>query len=281
MIRSQIQMNYRSLALHTDKYQINMMYAHWKNNTHNKKAVFEAYFRQNPFNNGYTVFAGLERIVDYINHLTFTEEDIAYLATQSENYDEAFLDELRHFKFTGNLYAVEEGEIVFPNEPLIRVEARVFEAHLIETALLNFMNYQTLIATKASRIMQVTKGDTVVEFGSRRAQETDAALWGARASYIAGFDGTSNVLAGKMFHIPTAGTNAHSWIQNHDTELAAFEQYVTALPDQSILLVDTYDTLSSGIPNAIKIGRLLENQGKRLKAIRLDKIGRASCRERV
>ncbi|HLS06992.1 MAG TPA: nicotinate phosphoribosyltransferase [Bacillota bacterium] len=259
-----------SYALHTDKYQINMMYAYWKHGTHNRQTVFEAYFRKNPFNNGYTVFAGLERMVRYIENLRFTESDIDYLATQEENYDQAFLDELRQFKFTGNIYSVQEGEIVFPNEPLIRVEARVFEAQLIETALLNFMNYQTLIATKASRIMQVTKGDTVVEFGSRRAQETDAALWGARAAYIAGFDGTSNVLAGKMFHIPTAGTNAHSWIQNHETEYEAFEQYITALPDQSILLVDTYDTLSSGIPNAIKIGRLLEKQGKRLKAIRLD-----------
>src|SRR5699024_6160699 len=148
-----------------------MMYAHCKNNTHNKKAVFEAYFRQNPFNNGYTVFAGLERIVDYINHLTFTEEDIAYLATQSENYDEAFLDEFRQFQFTGKLYSAEEREIAFPHEPHSRVEARVLEAHLIETALLNFMNYQKLIATKASRFMQVAKGDTVIESGTRREQE--------------------------------------------------------------------------------------------------------------
>jgi len=259
-----------SYALHTDKYQINMMYAYWKHGTHNRQTVFEAYFRRNPFNNGYTVFAGLERIVRYIENLRFTESDLEFLATEEENYDSDFLDELRNFKFTGNIYSMQEGEIVFPNEPLIRVEARVFEAQLIETALLNFMNYQTLIATKASRIMQVAKGDSVVEFGTRRAQETDAAIWGTRAAYIAGFDGTSNVLAGKMFNIPTAGTNAHSWIQNHDTEYEAFEKYITALPDQSVLLVDTYDTLKSGIPNAIKIGRLLEKQGKKLKAIRLD-----------
>jgi len=263
-------MNDYSLALHTDKYQINMMYAYWKNNTHHKKAVFEAYFRRNPFKNGYTVFAGLERIVKYINNLSFTDDDIAYLATQEENYEEEFLTELRNFKFTGDIFSVQEGEIVFPNEPLIRVEARVFEAQLIETAMLNFMNYQTLIATKASRIMQVTKGDTVVEFGSRRAQECDAAVWGARAAYIVGFDGTSNVLAGKLFDIPTKGTNAHSWIQNHDSEEEAFKNFVTALPDQAILLVDTYDTLKSGIPNAIKIGKMLEKQGKTLKAIRLD-----------
>src|SRR5690625_4537242 len=259
-----------SYALHTDKYQINMMYAYWKQGTHNNQTVFEAYFRKNPFNNGYTDFAGLERIVRYIENLHFTESDIDFLATQDENYDQWILYELRQFKFTDNIYSVQEGEIVFPNEPLIRVEARVFEAQLIETALLNFMNYQTLIATKASRIIQVTRGDTVVEFGSRRAQESDAAVWGARAAYIVGFDGTSNVLAGKMFDIPALGSNAHSWIQNHDSEYEGFENFVDALPDHAILLVDTYDTLKSGIPNAIKIGRLLEKQGKKLKAIRLD-----------
>src|SRR5690625_4929875 len=262
-------MNISNLALHTDKYQLNMMYAYWKNNTHNRQVVFEAYFRKNPFRNGYTVFAGLERIVHYINDLTFTEDDIRFLAEQEENYDSAFLDELRNFKFTGNIFAVQEGEIVFPNEPLIRVEARVFEAQLIETALLNFMNYQTLIATKASRIKQVAKNDAALEFGSRRSQEASAAIWGARASYIAGFDGTSNVLAGKLFDIPAKGTHAHSWVQNHDSEEEAFTSFVNALPNQAVLLVDTYDTLKSGIPHAIKIGKMLEEQGKKLIAIRL------------
>src|SRR5690625_2379095 len=263
-------MNNGNLALHTDKYQLNMMYAYWKNNTHNRKVVFEAYFRKNQFQNGYTVFAGLERIVRYINDLTFTEDDIQFLAEQEENYDPAFLDELRKFKFTGNMYAVQEGEVVFPNEPLIRVEARVFEAQLIETALLNFMNYQTLIATKASRIKQVIKNDSALEFGSRRSQEASAAIWGARASYIAGFDGTSNLLAGKLFDIPAKGTHAHSWVQNHDSEEEAFTNFVNALPNHAILLVDTYDTLKSGIPNAIKIGKELEKKGKKLQAIRLD-----------
>src|SRR5699024_5858667 len=152
-------MEYENLTLHTDKYQINMMYAHWKNNTHNRWAVFDAYIRKNPFRNGYTVFAGLQRILHYINNLHFSEEDIAYLREQEENYEEAFLDELRAFSFTGNIYAMREGEIVFPNEPIIRVEARIFEAHLIETAILNFMNYQSLIATKASRIKQVANDD--------------------------------------------------------------------------------------------------------------------------
>src|SRR5699024_1218785 len=249
-------MNISNLALHTDKYQLNMMYAYWKNNTHNRKVVFEAYFRKNPFQNGYTVFAGLERIVCYINDLTFTEDDIQFLAEQEENYDPAFLDELRKFKFTVNMYAVLEGSVDFTNEPLIRVEARVFEAQLIVTALLNFMNYQTLIATKASRIKQVIKNDAALEFGSRRSQEASAAIWGARASYIAGFDGTSNVLAGKLFDIPAKGTHAHSWVQNHDSEEEAFTNFVDALPNQAVLLVDTYDTLKSGIPNAIKIGEM-------------------------
>lgn len=169
----------------------------------NKKAVFEAYFRKLPFGNGYAVFAGLERIVDYIRQLTFSDEDIHYLRQQEERYKEGFLDELKNFRFTGNIHAVPEGTLVFPNEPLIRVEARIFEAQLIETALLNFMNYQTLIATKASRIKQVAANETLLEFGTRRAQEADAAVWGARAAYIAGFDATSNLRAGMLFGIPT------------------------------------------------------------------------------
>src|SRR5699024_7932701 len=263
-------MEYENLTLHTDKYQINMMYAHWKNNSHNRQAVFDAYIRKNPFRNGYTVFAGLERIVHYINNLHFAEEDIDYLKQQEENYEEEFLDELRKFSFTGNIYAMQEGEIVFPNEPLIRVESRIFEAQLIETAILNFMNYQSLIATKASRIKQIANNDTLVEFGSRRAQEADAAVWGARAAYIAGFQATSNMRAGKLFNIPAKGTHAHSWIQDHDSEEEAFTNFAKALPDQAVLLVDTYDTLRSGIPNAIKTGKMLEAQGKKLKAIRLD-----------
>ncbi|GAB4072909.1 nicotinate phosphoribosyltransferase [Barrientosiimonas marina] len=263
-------MEYENLTLHTDKYQINMMYAHWKNNSHNREAIFDAYIRNNPFHNGYTVFAGLERVVHYINNLTFTEEDIDFLRQQEENYEEGFLDELRQLSFTGTIYAMHEGEIVFPDEPLIRVQARIFEAQLIETAILNMMNYQSLIATKASRIKQVVDDDTLIEFGTRRAQEADASIWGARAAYIAGFHATSNMRAGKLFGIPTQGTNAHSWIQDHDTEEEAFMNFARALPDQTVLLVDTYDTLQSGIPNAIKIGKQLEEYGKKLKAVRLD-----------
>ncbi|WP_256757019.1 nicotinate phosphoribosyltransferase [Cohnella sp. WQ 127256] len=263
-------MNHTNLTLHTDKYQINMMYAHWKKGTLNDKFVFEAYFRKLPFGNGYAVFAGLERIVEYIQGLAFGEAEIKYLQEQEENYETGFLTELRSFKFTGNLHAMREGTLAFPNEPLIRVEARVFEAQLIETALLNFMNYQTLVATKASRIKLVAPHELLLEFGTRRAQEADAAVWGARATYIVGFHATSNMRAGMMFGIPTSGTHAHSWIQGHDTEEDAFRQYAEALPDHVTLLVDTYNTLKSGVPNAIKIAKGLEQQGKRLKAIRLD-----------
>ncbi|WP_019640247.1 nicotinate phosphoribosyltransferase [Paenibacillus fonticola] len=259
-----------SLALHTDKYQINMIYAHWVNGTHERKAVFEAYFRRLPFGNGYAVFAGLERIVQYISNLHFTDKDMAFLAKQEEEYDPAFLELLRSFRFKGNLHSVPEGALVFPNEPLIRVDGTIMEAQLIETALLNFMNFQTLIATKASRIKRVAEKEVLLEFGTRRAQEADAAIWGARAAYLSGFDATSNLLAGEIFGIPTKGTHAHSWVQSFDSELEAFERFAKALPDQVSLLVDTFDTLDSGVPNAIKTAKLLESKGKRLSSIRLD-----------
>lgn len=263
-------MSYNNLTLHTDKYQINMMYAHWLQGTMNEKAVFETYFRKLPFGNGFAVFAGLERIADYIRSLHFGDEEIAYLRTQEENYKEEFLDALREFCFTGNIYSVEEGTLVFPGEPLLCVEARIFEAQLVETAILNVMNYQTLIATKAARIKQVAPDDVLLEFGTRRAQEADAAIWGARATYIAGFHATSNMRAGMLFGIPAKGTHAHSWIQGHDTEEEAFRAYAESLPDYVTLLVDTYNTLKSGVPNAIKIAHELEKQGKRMNAIRLD-----------
>ncbi|SFT18730.1 nicotinate phosphoribosyltransferase [Paenibacillus sp. BC26] len=263
-------MNYDNLTLHTDKYQINMMYAHWMNGTLNDKAVFELFFRKLPFGNGYAVAAGLERVIHYIKGLQFGDDEIAYLREQEENYEETFLQELRAFRFTGNLDAVPEGTIIFPNEPLIRVEARVFEAQLIETAMLNFVNFQTLIATKASRIKQVAGEDGLLEFGTRRAQEADASIWGARAAYVAGFHATSNLRAGMLFRIPTKGTHAHAWVQGHESEEEAFRKYAEVLPDHVTLLVDTYDTLKSGVPNAIHIARMLEQQGKRMNAIRLD-----------
>lgn len=258
------------LALHTDKYQINMMYAHWVNRSHQQKAVFEAYFRKLPFGNGYAVFAGLERIVHYIANLRFTDEDIKYLSEQEENYDSAFLEELKQFRFCGNLYSMKEGALVFPNEPLVRVEGTIMEAQLVETALLNFMNFQTLIATKASRVKQVAGKDILLEFGTRRAQEADAAVWGARAAYIAGFDATSNMLAGQKFGIPTKGTHAHSWVQSFPSEQEAFDTYARVMPDDVTLLVDTFDTLKSGVPHAIETAKKLEAQGKKMSAIRLD-----------
>ncbi|GKS10305.1 nicotinate phosphoribosyltransferase [Paenibacillus chitinolyticus] len=259
-----------NLTLHTDKYQINMMYAHWKNGSHRQKAVFEAFFRKLPFGNGYAVFAGLQRLIDYVHRLKFDEPALRYLSEQEENYDEGFLEELKAFRFGGSIYSMEEGTLVFANEPLVRVEGTIFETQLIETALLNFINYQTLIATKASRIKNVSPGDTFLEFGTRRAQEADAAVWGARASYIAGFDATSNVLAGMMFGIPSKGTHAHSWVQGHATEQEAFDTFAEALPNQVTLLVDTYHTLKSGVPHAIRTAKKMEEQGKRMQAIRLD-----------
>ncbi|WP_090819747.1 nicotinate phosphoribosyltransferase [Paenibacillus sp. yr247] len=263
-------MNYDNLTLHTDKYQINMMYAHWLQGTYKEKAVFEVYFRKLPFGSGYAVFAGLERVIHYIQNLHFGDQEIAYLRTQEENYREEFLVALREFKFRGDLQAVPEGTLVFPNEPLVRVVASIFEAQLVETAILNFVNYQTLIATKASRIKQVVSHDVLLEFGTRRAQEADAAIWGARAAYIAGFHATSNLRAGMLFGIPTKGTHAHAWVQAHDTEEEAFRAYAEALPEQVTLLVDTYDTLRSGVPNAIKTARMMQSQGKSMNAIRLD-----------
>ncbi|SDT13411.1 nicotinate phosphoribosyltransferase [Paenibacillaceae bacterium GAS479] len=259
-----------SIALHTDKYQINMMYAHWKMGTHNRSAVFEMYFRKLPFGNGYAVFAGLQRIVDYILELRFSEEELVYLQQQEERYDPAFIDELRRFRFSGSIDAVPEGTLVFPNEPLVRVEGRIMEAQFVETAILNMANYQTLIATKASRIKQVAGDDTLLEFGTRRAQEMDAAVWGARAAYVAGFDATSNMRAGLLFGIPAKGTHAHAWVQAHDSELEAFQRYAEALPDGVTLLVDTYDTLGSGVPHAIEVARQLRAKGKEMQAIRLD-----------
>ncbi|MGZ4135852.1 MAG: nicotinate phosphoribosyltransferase, partial [Tumebacillaceae bacterium] len=223
-----------------------------------------------PFGNGYAVFAGLERIVNYIKNFHFSEEDIQYLATQEEQYKPGFLEELRQFKFTGDIYSVREGEIVFPNEPLIRVTAKVSEAQIIETALLNFVNYQTLVATKASRIVNVAPTDIFLEFGSRRAQEADAAIWGTRSAFIAGFHATSNLKAGQMFGIPAKGTHSHSWVEDFETEEEAFQKFADALPNNVTLLVDTYDTLKSGVPNAIKIAKELEQKGKRMEGIRLD-----------
>ncbi|MEQ2525383.1 nicotinate phosphoribosyltransferase [Bacillaceae bacterium CLA-AA-H227] len=244
-----------SLTLHTDLYQINMAETYWEDGIHNRKAVFEVYFRKLPFGNGYAIFAGLERIIEYIQQFRFTETDIEYLRNEV-GYKEDFIEYLKTLRFTGNIRSVVEGELVFGNEPLIRVEAPLAEAQLVETALLNIVNYQTLIATKASRIKHVVGDEVVMEFGTRRAQELDAAIWGTRAAFIGGCSSTSNVRAGKKFGIPVAGTHAHSLIQAYKDEYTAFHKYARRHKD-CVFLVDTYDTIKSGVPNAIKVANEL------------------------
>ncbi|GGA86694.1 nicotinate phosphoribosyltransferase [Ornithinibacillus halotolerans] len=243
-----------SLTLHTDLYQINMAETYWADNIHERRAVFDLYFRKLPFGNGYAVFAGLERVIEFIQNFKFTESDIQYLS--EIGYKDDFLDYLKAIKFTGSIKAMQEGEVVFGNEPLIRVEAPLAEAQLIETALLNIVNYQTLIATKASRIKHIDMDKTYMEFGTRRAQELDAAIWGTRAAFIGGFQATSNVRAGKLFGIPVAGTHAHSMVQAYQDEYTAFKKYAERHKN-CVFLVDTYDTLRSGVPNAIKVAKEL------------------------
>lgn len=243
-----------SYALHTDKYQINMTQAYWQDQIHERKAVFEVYFRKIPFENGYAVFAGLERVIRYLQQFRFTKSDLNYL--REDGYSEEFLAYLEQLRFTGTVRSMQEGELVFANEPMMQIEAPLAEAQLIETALLNMVNFQTLIATKASRIKQVIGHEISMEFGTRRAQELDAAIWGARAAYIAGFEATSNVRAGKRFGIPTVGTHAHAMVQAYRDEYTAFHKYAEAHKD-CVFLVDTYDTLKSGVPTAIQVAKEL------------------------
>ncbi|WP_106498172.1 nicotinate phosphoribosyltransferase [Lentibacillus sp. Marseille-P4043] len=256
-----------SLALHTDLYQINMAETYWADNMHNRKAVFDLYFRKMPFESGFAVFAGLERIIDYINNFRFSASDLSYLKEEL-GYGDDFIDYLKGISFNGTIKSVCEGEIVFGNEPLLRVEATLAEAQLMETALLNIVNYQTLIATKAARIKHIVGDQLLMEFGTRRAQEMDAAIWGTRAAFIGGFDATSNVRAGKLFHIPVSGTHAHSMIQAYRDEYTAFKKYAERHRD-CVFLVDTYDTLKSGVPNAIKVAQELGDQINFL-GVRLD-----------
>lgn len=244
-----------SLALHTDLYQINMAESYWADGIHNRKAVFELYFRKLPFGNGYAIFAGLERMLDYLKNFRFTESDLIYLREEL-GYREDFLAYLKDVRFTGSMYSMAEGELVFANEPIVRIEAPLVEAQLVETALLNIVNFQTLIATKASRIKQVVKDEVAMEFGTRRAQEMDAALWGARAAVIGGFESTSNVRAGKMFGIPVAGTHAHALVQAYKSDYEAFHSYAKRHRD-CVFLVDTYNTLKSGVPTAIQVAKEL------------------------
>lgn len=255
-----------SLTLHTDLYQINMMKTYWDEGITEKHAVFEANFRKYPFNNGYAVFAGLERIIHYLEKLRFSKTDIQYLR-ETQDYPEEFLTYLEDFRFTATVRSAIEGELVFANEPILQVEGPLAQCQLIETALLNIINFQTLIATKAARIRYVSEDDTLMEFGSRRAQEMDASIWGARAAYIGGFDATSNVRAGKMFQMPIAGTHAHSLVQVYRNDYDAFTAYAKSHKD-CVFLIDTYDTLRSGVPAAIRVanefGDKINFQGVRI-----------------
>lgn len=253
-------------ALHTDLYQINMGYAYFKDGIHERKSYFDVYFRKIPFGGGYAVFAGLEKVVEYLNSFEFTDSDIEYLA--GLGYEDSYLQYLKQMKFTGSIRSVREGEIVFGNEPLIRVEAPLIQAQIIETAILNIVNYQILIATKAARIKHLCPNEPCMEFGTRRAHEFDAAVWGARASIIGGFDSTSNVKAAKLFGIPCSGTHAHSFVQAYEDEKVAFKKYAAAHKD-CYFLVDTYDTLRSGIPTAIEVADELKDKINFL-GIRLD-----------
>lgn len=259
----------RNLTMLTDLYQLTMMYGYLKKGVHEQGAVYDVFFRNTAGESMYAIMAGLDQVIDFINDLRFSQEDISYLRSLNL-FDEEFFDYLAKFRFTGEIYAIPEGTVVFPYEPLVRVRANIIEAQLIETAMLNIINHQTLIATKASRVVYAADGDTVMEFGLRRAQGPDAGLYGARAAMIGGCHATSNVLAGQYFDVKVAGTHAHSWIMSFDSELEAFRAYAKVFPDSCMLLVDTYDTLESGIPHAIQVFDELRAAGHEPVGIRLD-----------
>ncbi len=260
-----------NLTLLTDLYQLTMLQGYFLSDNYNKKVVFDLFYRENPSNNGYAIACGLDSCLDYIENIKFTDEDIEYLRSL-DIFKEEFLNYLKTFKFTGDIVGVPEGSVVFPNEPLYRITAPIMEAQLIETTLLNIINHQTLIATKASRVVTAGQGDSILEFGLRRAQSPSAGTLGARAAIIGGCSQTSNVLAGKLYDIPVTGTHAHSWIMSFDSEYDAFMQYANIYSEKCILLVDTYNTLKSGLVNAIKVFKKLkeENRLPNIYGIRLD-----------
>ena len=259
----------RNLSMMTDMYQLTMMYGYFRHGIGENRAVFDLFYRQAGEEVAYAIAAGLEQAIEYIQNLRFDDNDIAYLRTVCSFADD-FLEYLQALRFTGDLYAVPEGTLVFPNEPILKVKAPLIQAQLLETALLNIINHQTLIATKASRVVQAADGDSVLEFGLRRAQGPDAGILGARAAVIGGCDATSNVLAGELYGIPVRGTHAHSWVMSFPSEVDAFRAYAAVFPDDCLLLVDTYDTLRSGVPNAITVFQELKAAGHRPVGIRLD-----------
>lgn len=263
-----------NLALLTDLYQLTMANGYWKNGLYNREAVFHLFYRKNPFKGNYALACGLQQVIEYLEDFQFSMSDIQYLGSLKGSdgaalFDEGFLNHLQRMKFSCDIEAIPEGTIVFPNQPLIRVKGPLLQAQLIETAILNIINFQTLIATKASRICSAAEGESVLEFGLRRAQGIDGGISASRAAFVGGCDATSNVLAGKLFGIPVKGTHAHSWVMCFDEELESFAAYAKAMPNNCIFLVDTYDTVE-GVKNAIQIGKQLANQGQKLLGIRLD-----------
>jgi nicotinate phosphoribosyltransferase len=253
----------------TDLYQLTMMNGYLKHGMKDNVAVFDLFFRPLMNNSVYAVMAGLEQAIEYVENLHFSDEDLEYLSSLNI-FDDAFIEYLRNFKFSGEIYAVEEGTPVFPREPLIRVKAPIMEAQLMETALLNIINHQTLIATKASKVVTAADGAKVLEFGLRRAQGPDAGIYGARAAIVGGCSSTSNVLTGQLFDVQISGTHAHSWVMSFPDELTAFRAYADIYPKGCLLLVDTYNTLKSGVPNAITVFKELREKGYEPIGIRLD-----------
>ena len=260
----------RNLTMMMDLYEMTMANGYFNDQDKDTRVAFDVFYRSNPDGGGFAIFAGLEQILEYIENLHFDEEDIAYFRSLNI-FTEDFLAYLKDFKFSGDIYAFKEGTIMYPNEPVITVVAPLIDAQLIETALLAQVNHQSLIATKTRRIVSAAEGRAVSDFGARRAHNMDAAVYGARAAYIGGAVGTATVLAGQMFHIPVSGTMAHSWVMYYKDEFEAFKHYAENYPDGTVLLVDTYDVIGSGIPNAIRVAKeVLEPMGKRLKGIRID-----------
>lgn len=264
-------MDRQNLTLLTDLYELTMMQGYFKNKDKNDVVIFDAFFRSNPCDGGYAISAGLDQIISYIKNLRFEKEDIEYLKSLGL-FGQDFLDYLSAFRFSGDIYAIPEGTVMFPREPMIKVIAPIMEAQLVETAILNIINHQSLIATKASRVCLAARGDGIMEFGLRRAQGPDAGTYGARAAIIGGCIGTSNVLCGQLFDVPVKGTHAHSWIMSFPDEYTAFKTYADIYPTACLLLVDTYDTLKSGVPNAIRVFQEMKAAGIPLThyGIRLD-----------
>ncbi|MCD7806387.1 MAG: nicotinate phosphoribosyltransferase [Lachnospiraceae bacterium] len=260
----------RNISMVMDMYELTMSNGYLKEGLRDRMAAFDVFYRNNPDNAGFAIFAGLQQVVEYVQNLHFSEEDIVYLRGLNM-YSEEFLQYLRNFRFRGDIYAMPEGTVMYPNEPIMTVVAPLIDAQLIETAILLEINHQSLIATKTNRIVRSAAGKPVADFGARRAHNVDAAVYGARAAYIGGAAGTATVLAGEMFGIPITGTMAHSWVMSFDSEYEAFASFARNYPDSASLLVDTYDVLRSGVPNAIRVAKeVLEPMGKRLKSIRLD-----------